>query len=81
MHLDDQRLYTAASPQLSCHSLTTCAPLLPAAPAGSGLEGAICHRCYMAYRTKGSLPTKPNARLRRVLAGLQQRQGGETGSS
>lgn len=81
MHLDDQRLYTAASPQLSCHSLTTCAPLLPAAPAGSGLEGAICHRCYMAYRTKGRLPTTPNARLRRVLAGLQQRQGGQEGGS
>ncbi|PRW58012.1 UPF0258 KIAA1024-like protein [Chlorella sorokiniana] len=52
------------------------------APAGTGLEGAICQRCYQAFRTTGSLPTTPNARLRRVLAGLQQHEGGaELGGS
>lgn len=78
-----------AGPPLNTSCLTLCAAhlLATAAPAGSGLEGDICSRCYASFRNKGTLPTKPNSRLRGVLARLQQqaaqgsKQGGKQGGS
>lgn len=57
--------------------LCTCHLLATVAPAGSGLEGDICSRCYASFRNKGTLPTKPNSRLRGVLARLQQQQAAQ----
>ncbi len=54
-----------------------CAPSVLAAPAGSGLDGAICNRCYDHNRIKGYLPTSPKRQLRNRAAAVKPAaQGG-----